>query len=78
MFLSKSDLQDLQTGFVDYIKDSCSKKQPEPTLLPKGSFCVTVQAGAELTLNFEITRKMQEVSCVKNILLHVLPKIEEL
>lgn len=51
MFLSKSCLiQDLKTGFVDYIKDSCFKKQPEPSLLSWGSFCVTAHAETKFTL----------------------------
>lgn len=39
-------------------------------------FCVNVHSEMKLTLHCEITRKIRRKSlaCVKNILLHVLPK----
>lgn len=58
MFLSKSDLlQDLQMGFVDYLKDSCLKKQLELSLLPGGSFCVTVHSETKLTVTLRLPER---------------------
>lgn len=42
--------KDLQTGFVDYIKIHALRNSQNPSRLPKNDFCVTVQAGAELTV----------------------------
>ena len=44
----------------------------------QGQFLCNCTGWSGINSNFEITRKMQEVSCVKNILLHILAKLEEL
>lgn len=49
MFLSKNNLiQGLQTGFMAFVKVTFFKKQHPPSLLPWGSFCVTVPSETKL------------------------------